>query len=73
VAQHDTAWLASATPAQVDAAHREGRLTGLYGGPARFEVTPGVRWTEADLEGPSPDQIADAMARGDLADVLSDR
>ncbi|ADP78346.1 hypothetical protein [Pseudofrankia inefficax] len=73
VAQRDADWLAAASPDEVSRAHRAGELVELFGGPARFEPVEGQQWTAADLDGATADQIGQALARGDLADLLVGR
>lgn len=70
VIQRNAEWLASANAAEVDAARRRGELADLFGATPAIDVQDGVQWVTADLDGATADQIAAALARGDLAELL---
>ncbi|KJE23701.1 hypothetical protein FF36_01886 [Frankia torreyi] len=71
VVQRDAEWLGSANAAEIDAARRRGELADLFGATPAIDVQDGVQWVTADLEGASADQIAAALGRGDLSELLA--
>jgi hypothetical protein len=48
----------------------DGRLAGLGGGPARFELIPGVQLSDEDLQVATPEQVAQALKDGLLKSLL---
>lgn len=69
--QRDQDWLETAAPEQVEAAMHAGQLASVAGTEAPFEIIQGVQWSNSDLDQATPDQIADALDRGDLREVLA--
>ncbi|KLL11848.1 MULTISPECIES: hypothetical protein [Protofrankia] len=70
VEQRDARWLDSASAEDIAAAFEAGQLAAIMGGPVPAEITPGRQWSGEDFDAASPEQRAQAQARGDLRDLL---
>lgn len=68
--QRDAAWLNSATPEQVAAAHAAGELAALLGGTVP-DIPAEGQLTDEHLRQMTPEQITAAHAAGRLTDVLT--
>jgi hypothetical protein len=76
-AQHDEAWLATATPEQIDQAYRAGELAQLLTGPPAAPAADPARAAAAyqagqlaTVAGMLPEQIDQAYREGKLAYLL---